>query len=409
MRICFVNSVFFGSTGRLMQQLASCSLERGDIVALVVANSDGFSFRTDIFQVAPKKYNFVLEKYGSKVLGNDGFCNKKGTKSLIRFLEKFQPDIIHLNNPNGGYLNFPSLLSFSKKYKVPIVWTLHDAWVVTGRCCYFEYNNCDKWQTGCHCCRHWLQYPQTLIPFCESRRWKIKRSLVQFNPMLTLVSPSLWLRSILERAGFQDRCLVINNGVDLKEFSPRKKDERIVDFARGRFVIGSVSSKWTKQKGVRFLIELCHLLDPKKEVLVVVGSGNFPTIPNLLVIPKTNSTNQLASLYSTFDVFVNCTLEDNYPTVNLEALACGTPLVAFQTGGASEAIKESENGFSVKKGDITEMLCRIRQISEKRLLFRKQALSSSKSHSNEFFCQSYLNLYDQIYQKMQSNFNLVKK
>ena len=267
------------------------------------------------------------------------------TRRLLQWIDVFRPDVISLHNAHGYYLNLPVFLSGVARRGIPIIWTLHDCWLFTGHCAYFEQVGCSRWETGCHTCPMTKEYPRSFMDR-SSRNWHWKKELLADYPNLTFVTPSNWLSNLVSRSFLRShQNKVIRNGIDLKLFYPR-------NFLEEKTVLG-VANFWSKSKGLKDFIRLRDRLDEGWKIkLVGLNQKQIDVLPpGIEGIKKTQSIDQLAYLYSAASVFVNPTYSDNFPTTNLEALACGTPVVTYKTGGSPESIT-SRVGRVVNQGDL---------------------------------------------------------
>lgn len=280
-----------------------------------------------------------------------GLASKSATKKLIERLKEFQPDVVNLHNIHGYYINYKLLFNYFKEANIPVVWTLHDCWPFTGHCAYFDLAGCDKWKTQCGNCPQENTYPASLVDRSK-RNFELKKELFAgISNQLTIVTPSAWLGNLVKESFLKDcRVEVINNGIDLNTFKPMpgsfKKKHGIED----KKMVLALASEWTIRKGFKDIIYLGTQL-PNDYQLVMVGLAEeqLTKIPeNIIAITRTNNVQQLIEIYSEADVFVNASVEDNFPTVILESLACGTPVVTYDTGGCKEEIDE-DTGVLVEK------------------------------------------------------------
>lgn len=258
------------------------------------------------------------------------------------------------------------LLEYISTKNIPCVLTMHDCWTFTGHCAYFDYSGCEKWKTGCNHCPSLSDYPKTFAPIDPSF-WNYKMKKKLFAPLnITFVSPSNWLCDLQQQSFLKNKpCIVINNGIDLDVFKPVQSNVRKEYGIGDRKMILAVAGGLALRKGREYLLELPNLLNDD-EVLVLVGlekgqESLLPKTDKVIGIHCTKTSDELVGLYSEADVFINPTLEDNFPTTNLEALACGTPIVTFNTGGSAEVVT-SETGIVVDKGDMDSLLSAIRTI-----------------------------------------------
>ena len=273
------------------------------------------------------------------MFGKTGFASKHATKKLLKFLDKINPDIVHLHNIHGYYLNIELLFNYLKEKQIRVIWTLHDCWSFTGQCAFFDYVGCDKWQTECKNCPMLSEYPKS---FVDSSKWNYQKKKELFTGLnITLVTPSKWLASLVKNSYLKVYDVkVINNGIDLNVFKPTPSNFREKYCLKDKKMILGVAGVWDRRKGLNDFIELSKLLDDNY-VIVLVGLNDkqLDLLPhNIIGIKRTENQQELAGLYTTADVFFNPTYEDNYPTVNLESLACGTPVITYDTGGSPEFV-----------------------------------------------------------------------
>ena len=299
---------------------------------------------------------------GSRLFDNHGLMSKRATIQLLNYVEQLNPDIIHLHNIHGYYLNYPELFSFFSQANKPVVWTLHDCWPYTGHCAHYMYVHCDRWKTHCEFCPQKRSYPASLLLDCSYRNYDMKKQAFLSVPNLTLVPVSKWLEGDLQQSFLKDcRIQQIYNGIDINVFKPQTDTKAIMEkynIPSGKRVLLGVASNWWR-KGFEDFLQLRSLLDDKY-VIVLVGldEKRMKSLPKGVIgIRRTENVTDLCGLYSLADAFLNLTLEDNMPTTNLEALACGTPVITYRTGGSPEAIDEL-TGNVVMQGNL-EAVCKL--------------------------------------------------
>jgi glycosyltransferase involved in cell wall biosynthesis len=343
-----------------------------------------------------------ISKVWTKLTGHHGFNNKRETKKLLNWIDKVTPDLIHMHNIHNHYVNIQMLLQYISEKHIPCVLTMHDCWTFTGHCAYFDFSGCEKWRTGCHNCPSLRDYPKTFAPIDPSP-WNYKHKKSIFAPLnITFVSPSNWLCRLQQQSFLKDKpCEVINNGIDLSIFHPiANKCREYYDIGKKKMIL-AVTDRLLVRKGRKFLLDIPKLLNDE-EVLVLVGvtgqqQKELTGIDHLITITRTKSSEELVGLYSAADVFINPTLEDNFPTTNLEALACGTPVVTFDTGGSGEAVDEY-TGKVVTKGNLKELVDAMREILAKgKGYYRNNCLGRAKKYYNkDTQYMKYIDLYKQL-------------
>lgn len=347
LRYVQINSVPNGSTGSVMRSIHEGLAAKGVDSYL----EWGRRGRTSL----PYEHNFgttseidPFDAVKSIFDGREGFHSKASTRRLLKRLDEIDPDVVHLHNLHGYYINIEMLFDWLLSHRCLVKWTLHDCWAFTGHCAYFTYARCDQWKVCCankKPCPQLRSYPPTLAK--SSCEWNFKKKQQLFRSIpperMELIAPSAWLADLAKQSFLSKyRIKVVHNSIDESVFKPTLSDFRgrhgiPVD----RFLILGVANPWTERKGLSDFIKLSRDLDSSRYVIVLVGLSlkQIKEIKgNILALPKTNSKEELAEIYTAADVFFNPTKEDNYPTVNLEAEACGTSVVTYDTGGCRETV-----------------------------------------------------------------------
>ncbi len=274
----------------------------------------------------------------SRFCDNEGRLSSHATRGLIKDIERIKPDIVQIHNLVGHYINYPMLFEYLKKSGIPTVWTLHDTWALTGHCINFERVKCEKWKKECHSCPLQKDYPYSYILDRSKKNFGVKMRSYSGMDNLHIVTPSQWLCGIAEQSqllkGVDKR--VIYNGIDLDMFRRTESDLRRRYGLEGKTVLMFSTFHWSEMKGYNIVCRLAELL-PEKYAIVMIGIKDEEHLPKRIIsIPFIKDPRELAKWYSTADIYVNPTLGDNFPTVNIEALACGTPVVTCNTGGSPE-------------------------------------------------------------------------
>ncbi|WP_372590338.1 glycosyltransferase [Fervidobacterium pennivorans subsp. carthaginiensis] len=401
MRVLQINSVCgVGSTGRIVADIHKSLKEKG--YESYIAYGRGETRNCD----SAIRIGSDLDVYGhvalTRIFDKHGFGSKRATLKFLKIVEKLDPDLIHLHNIHGYYINIEDLFNFLKAFDKPVVWTLHDCWAFTGHCSHFLYAKCDRWKTGCYSCPEKSSYPKSFL--LDSSEWnhRKKRELFTGVKKLTLVTPSKWLASLVKESFLSEyEVKVIPNGIDTRVFKPTHSDFRQRFGLEDKFVILGVANVWSVRKGLNFFIELSnHLTEDEVIVLVGLTQKQVKKLPkNIIGITRTKSTSELAGIYTTADVFFNPTLEDNYPTVNLEAQACGTYVITFDPGGAAETVVPGLTGDVISSPYRLERIIRlIRNIKLDRNRYRSKLLFSDVGEqlSSTRMTTKYIELYETI-------------
>ncbi len=321
---------------------------------------------------------------------------------MVEKIQEIKPDIIHLHNLHGYYLNIEILFHYLATAGIPVVWTLHDCWPMTGHCAHFSFIGCDKWKTLCEHCPQKKGYPASYLMDRSLKNYQLKKKLFTSVPQMTLVPVSNWLANIVKESFLKIYPIkTIYNGVDTTVFTPcsTTKIREKYKIPTNTFVILGIASIWSERKGLKDFIRLSESLK-ENEMIILVGltDKQINILPrNILGISRTENIHELAELYSLTDVFVNPTWEDNFPTTNIEALACGTPVITYQTGGSPEALTP-ETGFVVEQGDLAGIRDAIDSIKSKGKSFYAESCRERAVrmfNKNERYAE-YLELYEQM-------------
>ena len=352
-------TVNWNSTGCIAEDIGQLAMAAGWESYIAWGRCSGVS-RSRLIRIGTR-WDVYAHVLATRVFDRHGLASIRATRRLVRRIEEIRPDIIHLHNIHGYYLNFPILFQYLSQCEIPVVWTLHDCWAFTGHCTHFDREGCARWKEGCCECPLIHIYPASLLTDRSSRNYLDKKACFTAKNNLTLVPVSHWLAGEVRSSFLKGKPMrVIHNGVDSNLFSPRIGPDSGL---KGQFVILGVASVWTENKGFGDFLQLRKIL-PEEYVIVLVGltPGQIRSLPKGIVgIGRTEDRMVLAGFYSMADVFVNLTWEDSFPMVNIEALSCGTPVVTFKTGGSVEALDE-RTGYVVERGDIQGVAEKIREI-----------------------------------------------
>lgn len=394
-----INSCNFGSTGNIMLQIASAArLHRYEVITCCPKSRDNMK-RTIANQIMlGNRFSRNIHLALAKWAGFNGCFSLISTWNFLNKLRKINPAIIHLHNLHNSYINLPLLFHYIKKHHIRVVWTLHDCWAFTGQCPYFTVVKCDKWKTGCHHCPQYRKYPSANVDQTK-RMWKLKKKWFTGVKDMTIVTPSQWLADLVKQSFLKEYPVkVINNGIDLTVFKPTKSDFREKNLiSQDKKVLLGVAFGWSKRKGLDVFIELSKSL-PGNYQIVLVGTDESidKQLPdNIISIHRTQDQKELAEIYTAADLFVNPTREENYPTVNMEAIACGTPVLTFDTGGSPEILDET-CGSVVDCDDVDAMKREIIQICEKIPCSKDACLKKAEEFDMNDRFKEYLDLYEEI-------------
>lgn len=399
MRVLQINSVCgINSNGRIATDLDEILKEQGYESFIAFGRNEPNNCDTTLRIGA--LYDNYTHVALTRLLDRHGFGSKKATMDFIKKVEALNPDLIHLHNIHGYYINIKILFNYLKQSNKPVVWTLHDCWAFTGHCAYFTYAGCNKWKTECYNCIQKKEYPASQLVDASKENFRKKKELFTGLKNMKIVVPSNWLADLVQKSFLCKYPIkVINNGIDLKIFKPTESNFRQKYNLEEKFIILGVACTWNKRKGFEHFLRLSEWLKGD-EAIVMVGltEKQLKSLPkNIIGIVKTNSTKELAEIYSAADLFLNLTLEDNFPTTNLEAMACGTPVITYKTGGSVESV-DRNTGIVVEKGNLKAVKSSIAIIKETNALnYKSQCISRvvSKYEKRKTF-NDYIKMYHSI-------------
>lgn len=400
MRILAINTVYNrASTGKIAAILHADLRARGHESMVAYGRFPVDSESTYRIGWTWETYLHVMQ---SRLLGVTGRGSVLGTVRLKRFISAFRPEVIHLHNTHGYYVHFYQLLDHIRREKIPVIWTLHDNWPLTGQCCFF--NECNKWQTGCGDCPQLRDYPRSWFLDRTHSEWKHKTEAIAALADLTLVTPSGWLADQVRHSSLRNRPVkVIYNGIDTeKTFFPRDRNaiHARLKIPEGNSVVLSVSDDFSvARKGASHVLEMARHFCGRKISVLIVGwnKSNAGLPPNVIALPPTTDQAELAAFYSAADVFCITSLSDNFPTVVLEAAACGTPVVGFDVGGIPEQLAHGI-GACVPRQDDVELAKTVLAVLTAPAKFDRATCRqiALRSFDQKVMLQNYLALYKEI-------------
>lgn len=354
----------------------------------------------------------LLSAACSRFLGKNGWYNRTATRRLLSFMERVEPDVIHLHALHGYYLNFPMLFDYINGREIPCVWTFHDCHAFTGNCGYFF--DCEKWKEGCGSCPYLKNYPASQWFDRTGVMWRQKRELFTQGTKKVVVTPSLWLTEQAKQSCFgKYPCITIHNGIDTKQvFYPRDRRACREKYGFGqeeKLILGIAVGYRDERKGAKYIIQLAKNLGSRAKVILIgwnrendcllVGSDGKKIADNIVTIPNTSDADMLAEYYSMADVFVIPSLAENYATTTLEAMACGTPAVGFDVGGIPEQLTGGR-GIAVKAGDQARFDAAVESVLTGQAgLMDREALSAAvrEENSTERMTEAYERIYRELH------------
>ena len=359
MKYLFINSVAgYGSAGRIVAETCRKLMSEGNECAIAWGRVKQNVDDIQTYQIGTK-LDLYLHAMKTRLFDGEGFGSELATKRLVKWIEKYNPDVIWLHNLHGYYINIEILFNYIKSKNVKVIWSLHDCWSFTGHCTHFVVPQCDQWLEHCAYCCQTRRYPTCYFKGNAYENFERKKIAFTGVKDLTIITPSKWLKKQVERGFLKEYPVEVRyNTIDTSAFCPTPSDFRDRYNLQDKKIVLGVASIWEKRKGLYDFLQLAEKInDSYKIVMVGFKKNQITNLPsNIIGISRVNSASELAQIYTAADVYLNLTYEDTYPSTNLEAQACGTPCVTYQTGGSVESVPP-EN--VIKVGDVDGVLERI--------------------------------------------------
>lgn len=384
-----------GSTGRITVDLSKAIKYAGGQCRIAYGRGTAPS-DINAFKISGK-----IDLYGhvimTRITDRQGLYSKKATKRLIKDIRKYNPDIIHLHNIHGYYLNYEMLFEFLDQYNKSVVWTLHDCWAFTGHCAHFDYVGCDKWKEGCEDCPQIRNYPASYCVDNSRKNYMLKKKMFTNSRKMTIVTVSKWLNSVTKQSFLQMFPIeTIYNGIDLDVFRPVESEIRKKYNLENIKIILGVASIWDKRKGLYTFVELSkHLTKDMKIVLIGLTAKQCKSIPeNILCFEKTHNIQELVEWYSTADIYVNASVEETMGLTTVEAMACGTPVVVMNATAVPEVITES-SGVIVEPGDMDALVTATKAL-EKDVTVSKCCITRAAEFAKSKKYEEYIKIYNKL-------------
>ena len=338
------------------------------------------------------KFDIKLQALKSRIFGEYGFNSKRITRKLVAELDKIQPDIVHLHNLHGHNCDLKTLFAYFREKNIKLFWTFHDCWSFTAYCPHFDMIGCEQWKAGCKKCPQRREYSWF---FDKSKKLYEQKKNLFSGLNLTIITPSNWLANLVKQSFLKDYPVkVIHNGIDLSIFKPSASDFRKKYGLEEKYIILGVAFGWGKKKGLDVFVELSKRLDEHYQI-VLVGTDDkvdkqLP--PNIISIHRTQNQKELAEIYTAADVFVNPTREEVLGLVNIEALACGTPVITFHTGGSPECVNDV-CGTIIEKDDLFSLERVLLEMSKKKIEYKENCIKQALNFDEKIIFQQYVEMY----------------
>jgi putative colanic acid biosynthesis glycosyltransferase len=365
MKVLMINTVSgYGSTGSICIDIATVLEKQGH--ECYIAYGQGNTIYDKTFKIGTSLENHI-HNIGSRITGKQCYFTKRGTQQLIEFMKDYNPDVIHLHNLHGNYINLELLFKYLAEINKLVVWTLHDCWAFTGKCAHYTDVACYKWQFHCHHCPQVDKYPPSLffdrseVMFADKQKW--------FNSIanLTIITVSNWLAGEVKKSFLKNHTIKpIYNWVNHQVFLPSNVDiKEQYGIAKNKFIILGVSAGWNiSSNKLKDFITLSTLISEDMQIVLVGKAEGHNDIPSTIIhIPYVHSDTELAKLYSNANVYVHLSTEDTFGKVIAEAMSCGTPAIVYNATACPEIIDDN-CGYVVEKRNVKQIIEAIQKIKE---------------------------------------------
>lgn len=354
-----------GSTGTIAEFIGKIALDSGWESYIAFGRFPRES-KSKLIKIG-NYWDIFLHGIETRIFDRHGLGSRGATKKLIKEIIQISPDIIHLHHLHGYYINIEILFKFLSENNIPVVWTFHDCWSITGHCAYFDYIGCDKWKTECNNCPQMKEYPASIFIDRSKNNFYLKKSLFNSVDNLTVVSVSNWLNDIVGKSFMRKLSRkVIYNGVDVELFKPSSSNNIREKFSiESKFLIFGLATTWSRRKGLDDFIKLSKNID-ENAIIILVGlnTSQIKTLPkNIIGLQRTENQQELVDLYVASDVFLNLSVEETFGLTTAEALSCGTPAIVYDATASPELI-DSQTGIIVEKNNIQSLLLAIEEIKK---------------------------------------------
>lgn len=367
MKVLIINSVSgIRSTGRIVMDIAGDYLKEGHECRIAYGREQANPKCAEISYRIGNDFSVRINALKARFLDNEGFNAVKETKRFLKWADKYDPDILWLHNLHGYYINVELLFKWIKsRPHMEVKWTLHDCWTFTGHCSHFAFVGCEQWKEECVNCCQKCEYPKSILKDNSKKNYREKKSLFCGVKRLSIIVPSHWLAERVKESFLNEYPInIIYNKVDNKIFKPTQSEFRQKYNLDNKYIVLGVASTWSDRKGLKDFLKLAQILDDGYEIVLVgLTKKEIKSLPNSIIgVERTNSTSELAGIYSAADVVLNLSKEETFGLTTLEALACGTPVIVLK-GTACEEVAKA-NGGIVVEDCLQEIIKAIKQLEK---------------------------------------------
>ena len=394
MRVLQINSVCgIRSTGKICTDLSDVLHKRGDECLILYGRDKVPDAYRNVAKKIGGNFGVKLHALFTRLFDSAGFHSNAATKKIIQEIKKYNPDIIHLHNLHGYYLNIKMLFDYLKNQDKPVVWTLHDCWAFTGHCSHFSFVGCEKWKKGCFRCPQRKEYPTSLFFDNSKKNYNKKKKCFTGVKNLCIVTPSRWLAETAKESFLSEYPIVaIPNGIDLEIFKPTPGDFRDRYELKGKKIILGVASSWGEKKGLNDFLELSKMIDEDTRI-VLVGLKDYESksmLGNIICIQEIRNSAELAQIYTAADIFFNPSREETMGLTTVEAMACGTFSIVYPLTALPEVIGE-DSGCVINFKDLSAV---IDILKDRTKLNSEKCIEQANVYSKYKMFESYMKIYE---------------
>lgn len=382
MKVLQINAVYGqGSTGTIVRDIEKMCEESG--MECYVASPDKKVLKAKHGYVIGNTLDHKIHALLSRIHGKQAYYSHIPTRNLIRWIDEIKPEIVHLHNLHSNYIHLNMLLHYLAEKDIKTIVTLHDCWFLTGGCFHYTAAGCDKWLTNCKNCPKKKEDTPAFFSKQSAKILADRKKLLLAIPHLYITGVSQWMANEALKTFLKDTPnYVITNGIDMEVFKPTPSDFRKRLGLEDKYIILGPASKWLLSVNKQVMAEFSSIMQPD-EVLLLFGVTNaIDNLPdNIITYGYTKNREELAQLYTMVDVFANVTREDSLSLINVEAQACGTPVVTFNQTGPKETVDDI-NSFNVPVGDVHKLYEAVQKV-------RKQTTEDTVTQCVQFVHEKY--------------------
>lgn len=382
MKILQINAVYGqGSTGTIVRDIEKMCEESG--IECYVASPDKKVLKAKHGYVIGNTLDHKIHALLSRIHGKQAYYSHIPTRNLIRWIDEIKPEIVHLHNLHSNYIHLNMLLHYLAERDIKTIVTLHDCWFITGGCFHYTAAGCNKWLTNCKNCPKKKEDTPAFFSKQSAKILADRKKFLLAIPHLYITGVSQWMANEALKTFLKDTPnYVITNGIDMEVFKPTPSDFRKRLGLEDKYIILGPASKWLLSVNKQVMAEFSNIMQPD-EVLLLFGVTNaIDNLPdNIITYGYTKNREELAQLYTMVDVFANVTREDSLSLINVEAQACGTPVVTFNQTGPKETVDDI-NSFNVPVGDVHKLYEAVQKV-------RKQTTEDTVTQCVQFVHEKY--------------------